>query len=262
MKLLLLASGEGKRFTEQGYNIPKVMLPVPTNDGIKPMFQAIIDNVFEIFNNNITEIIVVKRKEHDFEVEFDNVTYINVEKTTGGAACSALLAKEHLLYNNKHENILVVNCDQLIEVDEVNFKTVFSSVKSWEHSMIFTFQIFEKDEKWSFAKIDIIDGEVLEVAEKRQISDLATCGLYYFDSSKVFVDSIELMMLEENNKFNGEFYVVPCYNELIKTYNVNVFNVSNMIPLGVPDDYTKYLNSFQLDYDKVNNKLIPMEINL
>ena len=56
--------------------------------------------------------------------------------------------------------------------------------------------------------------QVVAVAEKRPISNNATSGIYYFKSSRHFLEAAEKMILK-NATVQGEFYVCPVYNELI-----------------------------------------------
>ncbi len=50
--------------------------------------------------------------------------------------------------------------------------------------------------RWSFVKCDA-DGNVIEAAEKRPISNLATEGFYYFGSGAAFVEAAEAMILKD-----------------------------------------------------------------
>ena len=63
------------------------------------------------------------------------------------------------------------------------------------------------------AKVDE-QGIVIEVAEKKPISDLATVGIYLFTRGRDFV-SAAVDMLAANDRVNGEFYTCPVYNYMI-----------------------------------------------
>ena len=97
--------------------------------------------------------------------------------------------------------------------------------------------------KWSYAKLDD-NGFVERVAEKDPISNHATVGVYYFKRGKDFVTSVE-QMIDKNIRTNGEFYVCPCYNELIENGGkVRIFDIKpeQMWGLGTPEDLQTYLN--------------------
>jgi hypothetical protein len=67
--------------------------------------------------------------------------------------------------------------------------------------------------RWSFVRKSPGD-EVLEVAEKRPISDEATVGLYYFRKAKDFFSGAEAVLLK-GLRTKEQFYVSSVYNELI-----------------------------------------------
>lgn len=252
----MVSAGDGKRFLDAGYKVNKMSLPVPTKNGVRTMAQAVLDNVFDLFKDldNITELIVVKRDNQIFEYEHDNIKIENIVEKTEGTLCSALVARKHI---TSSEELLVLNCDQLVEVDKLNFHTIFNYCKKMARNMLFTFNCTDVEAKWSYVDVDKF-GDVRRVAQKEAISDIANCGLYYFNEAWDFVNLAE-SMIRDDERTNGEFYLCSIYNRMNNA--TSCINVSEMYPLGVPLDYIKYLNNFQLDYDIETNSLIPMEIN-
>jgi dTDP-glucose pyrophosphorylase len=104
------------------------------------------------------------------------------------------------------------------------------------------FQDPTMDPKWSFVKVDEA-GLVLEVAEKKPISDLATVGIYLFTKGKDFV-SAALDMMIANDRVNNEFYTCPVYNYMIrKGSRIGIYEVpmKSMAGLGTPDDLLQFL---------------------
>jgi dTDP-glucose pyrophosphorylase len=98
------------------------------------------------------------------------------------------------------------------------------------------------DPKWSFAKVDG-RGRVVEVQEKKPISDLATVGLYYFRRACDFADAA-LDMIVRNDRTNNEFYVCPVYNYAIANgLNVGVHQIpmEAMHGVGTPADLETYV---------------------
>jgi dTDP-glucose pyrophosphorylase len=86
---------------------------------------------------------------------------------------------------------------------------------------------------------------VVEVAEKRPISDLATVGIYYFRRSAEFVRAAR-QMIEKNIRVNGEFYVCPVFNEMIEAglkILVHEIDSSQMHGLGTPEDLSRFLEA-------------------
>jgi dTDP-glucose pyrophosphorylase len=254
-------AGDGSRFSKEGFKTPKPFLPVVTsldshNDmmRISPMYQVVIDNILNIFEVkngfSVSEIIILKRTEHEIDFGTHKImekrfnvpfTIINVENKTEGALCTALLAENKI---NSDEDLLIINSDQLIEDDANSSIPLFPTADN----IILTFTPNDDSNKWSFVKLNE-NGLVEKVVEKNKISDIATCGAYYFGSGKDFVQSAK-KMIESNDRFNGEFYLAPVYNYL--THNRTIcYHVNSMIGLGTPEDYQSYhMNRFQLEYDK------------
>jgi hypothetical protein len=67
--------------------------------------------------------------------------------------------------------------------------------------------------RWSFVRCSE-DGLVVETAEKRPISNLATAGCYYFARSRDFVIAAQ-SMIRNGASVNDAFYICPVYNELV-----------------------------------------------
>ena len=93
-------------------------------------------------------------------------------------------------------------------------------------------------EHWSF----IMPGEdqtVISTTEKRRVSNLCSTGLYYFREKRLF-DTAFIDAEDRDERINGEFYVAPLYNFLIKnglTIKYGVISNNDIDFCGTPDDY-------------------------
>tara|TARA_Y100000296_G_C5146556_1_gene244030 strand:+ start:663 stop:1382 length:720 start_codon:yes stop_codon:yes gene_type:complete len=234
MKVLIPMAGAGSRFAQEGYTFPKPLIDV---NG-KPMIQTVVENLdFDC------EYIFLVRKEHIEQYSgiidtLDRITngkfkYIVVEGLTEGAACTALLAEEYI---NDDEDLLIANSDQYIEYASQNF--VMLKNLSTCDAIVFTFNAVHP--KWSFVKTNS-RGFVTEVAEKRPISNIATCGIYWYRHGFDFVKHAK-QMIDKNIRVNNEFYIAPVYNELIGSGKTLVpFYVHNMWGIGTPEDLRYFL---------------------
>lgn len=236
MKILIPMAGEGSRFAKEGFTFPKPLIDV---NG-KPMIQVVVENL----NFDATYIFLV-RKEHlqkyeGFKSTLNIITsgkfkIVEVDELTQGAACTALLAKDFI---NDDEDLLIANSDQFIEYSRENFLSLkrFSNLDG----VIFCFNAVHP--KWSFVKTDE-SGVVTQVAEKNPISDIATCGIYWYRKGSDFVKAAE-RMIENDVRVNGEFYIAPAYNEMIAGGKRLIpFYVEKMWGLGTPEDLNRYLSS-------------------
>ena len=237
MQVLIPMAGAGSRFVKAGYQYPKPLIDV---NGA-PMIQRVVENILPL--GSVSMFVFLVRSEHlkDFPnlrstldiITNGRSTVIEVSKLTEGAACTTLLAEEYL---NPNESLLIANSDQLVEYNPNNFNVL----KNHSEAIFFTFR--STHPKWSFVRIDD-SSRIIEVAEKNPISDIATCGLYWIKHPQTYFNSVE-KMIRVNDRVNGEFYVAPAFNYLIRSYGNNPiypFFVEKMIGLGTPEDLAAYL---------------------
>lgn len=234
MKILIPMAGEGSRFAKEGYTFPKPLIDVHG----KPMIQRVVENL-----NFSGDFIFLVRKEHLDKYEGLSVTLhritngrakiVEVDGLTEGAACTALLAKEHI---NTNDDLLIANSDQIIDYRPENFVTMKTMTNV--DGIVFSFNAVHP--KWSFAKIDG-DGFITEIAEKVPISNVATCGIYWYRKGKDFVEAAE-RMIAKNIRVNNEFYIAPVYNEMVSNGKTVIpFFVQEMHGIGTPEDLQTFL---------------------
>ena len=98
--------------------------------------------------------------------------------------------------------------------------------------------------KWSYARLNET-GNVVEIAEKKVISDFATTGIYWWKRAGDFIGSAE-EMIKKDIRHNNEFYIAPTYNEMVlvgKKISVMELKPELMQGLGTPEDLNNYLNN-------------------
>jgi dTDP-glucose pyrophosphorylase len=236
MKILIPMAGEGSRFAKEGYTFPKPLIDV---NG-KPMIQNVVENIsFE------ADYIFLVRKSHlekypGLESTLERITngkttIVTVDSLTEGAACTALLAKDYI---NNDDDLLIANSDQIIEYSKENFVIIKDKINV--DGIVFAFR--STHPKWSFVKLNN-ENYITEVAEKKPISDVATCGIYWYKRGKDFVSAAE-QMISKNIRVNNEFYVAPVYNEMISNgKSILPFFVDKMYGIGTPEDLNYYLEN-------------------
>ncbi len=153
------------------------------------------------------------------------------------AACTVLKAQE-LIDND--EPLIIANADQFIKWN--SFETISMFNEPDVDGGILTFKSIHP--KHSFAKVDG-DGFVLEVAEKKPISNDATVGIYYWKRGLDYVLYAE-SMIEKNIRTNNEFYVCPVYNEAIEDgRRIKASLVDEMWPIGTPEELNTFLTYYK-----------------
>jgi HAD superfamily hydrolase (TIGR01509 family) len=236
INVLIPMAGAGSRFEQAGYTFPKPLIDV---NG-KPMIQVVVDNL-----NIDANFIYIVQKSHRSKYNLDsllnlltpNCKIVEVEGITEGAACSALLAKEHI---NNQDPLFFANSDQFVEWNSSEF--LYKMQETEVDGGIVVFK--STHPKWSFAKVDE-SGFVEEVAEKNPISDNATVGYYYWKHGSDFIKYAE-QMINKDIRVNNEFYVCPVFNQAIESgLKISTFSAEKMWGLGTPEDLTLFLNSYK-----------------
>ena len=98
-------------------------------------------------------------------------------------------------------------------------------------------------EHWSFVRLDS-SGKVVEIKEKKRISDHCTLGAYYFRSCSLYKNLYDEYYNEDHGLVNGEKYIAPLYDYLLLK-NGEIY-ISDIEPervhvLGTPEELQKFL---------------------
>lgn len=228
MHLIIPMAGVGRRFREAGYAVPKPFIrirgqlmlawalqPIPPWWAIHPVALDADRRLVETF----------LPRPYTSRVHF-------IPGPTQGAACTVLgLA----LALPPEEPVAVMNCDQWFRHDLEALQDQALAEK-WD-GYILTFP--GTGERWSYVREK--DGWVTEVAEKRPISDQATVGFYWWRRAQDLVDAC-CILIAQNHRTKGEFYLAPTYNELIERYQAKIkaVAVERFQGLGTPEDLVEF----------------------
>lgn len=232
MNILIPAAGAGKRFREAGYTDPKPLIDV----GGKPMLARVIQNVLPPGSHR-TVVVAPPGFPRFYDVGVENY---EIGYTTDGAARTALLAI-HGTQMDLDESLLVANSDQLLDWEPSDFRIFMDG---WDGGIVL-FPCSDQNPKWSYAQIG--RNRIVRVAEKQPISGWATAGIYWWARTGDFVRSATDMICRDE-RTNGEFYIAPTYNDLIregKAIFPYYIKAEQMHGLGTPEDLAIYLESLK-----------------
>lgn len=223
--VIIPAAGEGSRFVNAGYTLPKPLIEargVPMIHLVAQMFHA-------------DRRIVVCQQEHQAQIQAASKSeVIPIAKLTEGAALSVLCA-EALVGDDSP--VVVVNSDNIILGNDIDIFLAKAQGEGVDGSIL-TFKV--DSGPWSYARTR--GDRVVQVAEKNPISDNATAGVYYFKSWRILRTAV-CRMIAANDRFNGEFYLAPSYNYMIGAgMTVSNFTTKkqNFVSLGTPEDLERY----------------------
>lgn len=134
-----------------------------------------------------------------------NAKVLTIKNETAGALCTALIAIEYI---NNELPLVIANCDQIIDVNYDEVLKYFEDEQA--DAGLITFKSIHP--RWSYVKVN--EGQVVEVAEKRPLSNNAIAGFYYYKKGSDFIDAAKRVILK-GGSVEGKYYISSSFNELI-----------------------------------------------
>lgn len=206
---ILIPMGGVADFDSEEYRYPKPLIEI---NG-KPMIELVVACLNQIKGEK--RFIFIVNAADCQKYHLDNVlrlitndcgVVIQLEKETAGAACSALMAIDHI---DNNDALMISNGDHIFNYDLNRVISGFESRSVDAGSVCFD----SVHPKWSFVRLDE-NNKIIETAEKRPLSRNAIAGLYYFKHGSDFVRAAK-KTIEKDASVNGRFYVAPTLNELV-----------------------------------------------
>ena len=220
INILIPLAGEKQFFSENEYPFPK---PLIEFNG-KTMIEHILDNFSSIQKEK--QFIFIVNSDDCKKYHLDNVLniltdsqckVIKLDSETKGAACSAMIAVEHI---DNNVPLIISNADQLFDIC---LDDVLSTFDDGDAGVI-TFESVHP--RWSYVRLNS-ENKVTEATEKRPISKSAIAGFYYFKKGSDFISSSS-KMIKKDASVNGLYYVAPSLNEMVlENKIINIFKVEN-----------------------------------
>lgn len=240
MTILIPMAGLSSRFLKAGYTLPKYMLYIKD----KSLFYLAVESFRNYFKTS--RFVFVARDVYDTKkfienecklLGIDDFSTVMLEKPTKGQAETVALGIERAQVAAQ-ESILIFNIDTIRKGFTLpyNIGNCDGYLECFEGS----------GANWSYAKT--MDGSalsnVIETAEKKEISKFCSTGIYYFKQSSDFMEAYSFNQGGINQDGVKELYVAPLYNKLIqegKVIKVNLIDRQEVIFCGVPKEYEGYL---------------------
>ena len=179
MMIIVPMAGRGKRFIKAGYKMPKPLIDVCG----KPM----IERVLECLPYSNYVFIALKEQLDKGLRKSLKGQIVEINKVTEGAACTVLLA-EHLITDYE---LIIINCDQILNF---NFDEFIKYARKFDGCII-TFK--STDPSHSYSRV--VKGKVVEVAEKKVISNNKKIGLDYMIHASSLLRNIRRYPLQINH---------------------------------------------------------------
>jgi hypothetical protein len=239
MTIVIPMAGLSNRFILDGFTLPKYMLYV----GNKSLFSLSVSSFLPYFKT--CKFLLIARnifdsfrfiKEECQRLGIRNFEIIILDEPTSGQADTVFIGLKRSSISFS-ERITIFNIDTFCH----GFKFP-EEMGNWDGYLdVFIGQ----GENWSYAKTESkTSTKVVETAEKIQISNYCSTGLYNFKSVELFMDAFEEHKTKMNDGGINELYIAPLYNYLIqKNCNVHI-NIIDKVTVqfcGTPQEYYQYL---------------------
>jgi NDP-sugar pyrophosphorylase family protein len=176
------------------------------------------------------------------------LTILCVDSITEGPADTVRLARMAI---RDDQPLVIANSDQFVNGDLTEFYELTSNPAFG--GAVLTMN--DNNPKWSYARVDSEDN-ILEIREKKVISNNATVGIYGFSRADIAWGAFKRMW-EAGDRTNDEYYVAPSYNYVgeSKSRIINLGPINQvMFGLGVPADYTYFLENSELKNNEIRIK--------
>lgn len=209
MRYLIPIASPSDMFPRSEYHYPKPLIEVC---GV-PMISLVIENIRK-FDAEAEFVFVVHKEDCDsfslrqvLELSSEGrCKIVALEHPTMGAACSALMAVDHI---DDDEPLVVCNGDQVIDADIRAITNRF--LREEVDAGVITFPAVHP--RWSYVRTSA-DGDVVESAEKRVLSRSAIAGFYFFLRGSAFVAAAK-QSIRNGAAVNGSYFVAPTLNEIV-----------------------------------------------
>jgi len=234
-------AGLSSRFSKAGYKKPKYMLEARG----KTIFEWSVSSFQRSFKTELFFFIAretgnvktfIEEKIKKLGILNYQITILNTP-TKGQAETVYLGLKQLSPILLAKECLFIFNIDTIL----INYK-----FPDFLNNAIGYLDVFiGNGDNWSYVKPKKNTKNIVEkTAEKNQISNLCSNGLYYFNSFDTYKKSY-IEMTQNNLTTKGEYYIAPMYNFLTKTDKVfyNITSINAIIFCGIPKEYKTFKKS-------------------
>lgn len=255
---MLLASGQGRRFSDAGYRADKPTLALQGQAAWSAVAQSI---------GTVHSVLLVTREDQiwaDNLVASDSQTNpksLKLRGVTRGQADSALLALQQV--SDGAGALVIAACDGL-------FAIPFLHHVSEDDPIAFLASHYRpallKPHEFSWAKLDS-NGSIVDVLLKQSPPDadwLTLTGTFAFPSVRDARESLAAL-ISSGHLVNGEFYIDTCFHDLVRGgRSVKGVDTNPFVSIGTPEEYESF-RYWQRAFDRwgghpyklSNDRLIP-----
>lgn len=231
-------AGRNTRFHDVGIDVPKYLLPLAG----KPVIESIIGNL--LGTTSFSNVYLVAHQRDNFfrdelkmslsslDIDPKNLLYIGETKGQADTANESL----SLLDLDLNEPVVFHNADTILL--NRNIETLRDALQSGRGGI----DVFKADSP-SYSYVRILNNEIVEIVEKRVISEWATSGLYGFPSCTVYQEYFSKLVGQNEEPLAGELYISNVINLMIadrlpfQPLGTELENSPTTLVMGSPEEY-------------------------
>jgi dTDP-glucose pyrophosphorylase len=271
MKILIAMAGDGKRFVNAGYNTIKPLIEVQDKTILEWTTQSLpfIKHHGKSLVNKDYELAFAIRTEHDVEYGladklkniYGDVKIQTFDKITRGNLETALISVSNI-FGDTDEELLILDADNHYNGQNFLFyKNTIAELESKQNNTDFgsICYFYPKDDvpKWCFAKLEGKNSKVISLHEKDFVpNSFPMVGVFYFSKTSLFL-KLAKEIIDSDTKVKNEFYMSQAVQKMLdKAMPVYGIMVTDMVPLGTPEDveeYGKFLVKTKKEQEEINN---------
>jgi NDP-sugar pyrophosphorylase family protein len=243
MQVIIPMSGQGKRFKDKGYELPKPFIQIsgrPMVQHVVEMFPGVEDVLF-IVNRDHFEDKTLELKGRLLSIA-PAAEIVVIDSHNFGPAWAILQARDSI----KLDVPVVVNyCDFACTW---NFSAFREQLHSGVDGLIATYSGFHphmlRNTQYAYLKLDE-KGNLLQIQEKLSFSaepmkEPASSGTYGFGSGQILIDAVSAQ-IAANVSYNNEFYSSLTYVNMIQSGRViKNFEIEKFFQWGTPEDFEDF----------------------
>ena len=246
MKLVVCMAGLNTRFHDVGIDVPKYLLPFRG----QLVIQAILNNLNS--SKNFEDVYLIAHERDDyFKVELaqaietigvntTNILYIGETNGQAETAHEALT----LLNLSDNESVVFHNADTILfDRDTDQIENILESGQG-------VVDVFESSLP-IYSYVDMRNGNILDIVEKKVISNLASSGLYGFPNVGLYKMYFSKLTQDNMQSTTKEIYISDVIKLMLRNGlsfaavgSTLVNQANSTLVIGSPEQYSALLGEF------------------
>lgn len=232
--LIMPMAGEGSRFKNNGYDLPKPLIEIK---GF-PFFYWSTNSIAKYVDVEDITFVILKKHIEEYSIDteikkfYPNGKLVVIDHVLPGPVFTC---KEAVKDINDSLPILINDCDHMFKCEDMNKELNKGFTKD---GALLTFQ--SDSPQFSYVQYDG-HKNVIGTVEKKVVSNSAICGAYVFKSAQLYKEIAETYIANcpYSECFLSGMYNVMCKKKMfIKDYLLDYH-----VEFGTPEEYDKALTS-------------------